>query len=134
MLTVTSADCCLLLQVALADAAIVTGLHIGAHLPLSVSFAIAVAANMVLVLLLLGLLVAARLANAANNSRLAEAANSPEVRGAAGGVMCWAWLWIGCMLHAFWLLGLCLVQQRTLLWPSQVGCGQLTGPHLMWCT
>lgn len=73
-----------LLQVALADAAIVTGLHIGAKLPLSVSFAIAVAANMVLVLLLLGLLVAARMANAANNSRLAEAANSPEVRGTAG--------------------------------------------------
>jgi membrane protein implicated in regulation of membrane protease activity len=66
-------------QVALGDAAIVTGLHLGAKLPLSVSFAVAVAANLALVLMLLGLLVVARVLNASSNSRLAAAANSPEV-------------------------------------------------------
>lgn len=67
------------MQVALGDAAVVTGLHVGAKLPLSVSFAVAVAANLVLVLVLLAMLVVARLLNASNNSRLAAAANSPEV-------------------------------------------------------
>jgi membrane protein implicated in regulation of membrane protease activity len=68
------------LQVALGDAAIVTGLHLGAKLPLSVSFAVAVAANLVLVLLLVLMLLVARVLNANNNSRLAAAANSREVR------------------------------------------------------
>jgi uncharacterized membrane protein len=73
--------CCLItMMVALGDAAIVTGLHIGAKLPLSVSFAVAVAANLVLVLLLLAMLVVARIMNAANNDRLAQMANRPEVR------------------------------------------------------
>jgi len=66
-------------MVVLGDAALVTGLHIGAKLPLSVSFAVAVAVNLALVLLLVVLLVVVRHANASNNSRLAEVANSPEV-------------------------------------------------------
>lgn len=93
--TYTLSRWCLLLwsptpmQVALGDAAIVTGLHVGAKLPLSVSFAVAVAANLVLVLMLLAMLVVARLLNASNNSRLAAAANSPEVgrRSSAGGLL-----------------------------------------------
>lgn len=80
--------CCLItMMVALGDAAIVAGLHVGARLPLSVSFAVAVAANMVLVLVLLGLLLVARMLNAANNDRLAEMANRPEVRHG----LCWQW-------------------------------------------
>lgn len=77
------------MQVALGDAAIVTGLHVGAKLPLSVSFAVAVAGNLVLVLMLLAMLVVARLLNASNNSRLAAAANSPEVgqRPFSGGLL-----------------------------------------------
>lgn len=72
--------CCLItMMVGLGDAAIVTGLHVGAKLPLSVSFAVAVAANLVLVLLLLAMLVVARMMNAATNDRMAQMANRPEV-------------------------------------------------------
>jgi hypothetical protein len=72
---------CFLLTVVvlLADAALIAGLHVGARLSLAASLAVAVGANLALVLALAGLQLLVRLGNRAKNRRLEEAANRPEV-------------------------------------------------------
>lgn len=69
-------------MVVLGDAALVAGLHIAAQMPLSVSFGIAVGANMVLVVLLLATLLLVRCFNNATGRPAPDALlNGPQVRG-----------------------------------------------------
>jgi hypothetical protein len=67
-------------MVALGDAALVAGLHAGAGLPLSVSFGIAVGANLALVLLLFVVLLLVRCLNRSSDRAMSQALTGPQVR------------------------------------------------------
>jgi hypothetical protein len=66
-------------MVALGDAALVAGLHAGAGLPLSVSFGIAVGANLALVLLLFVVLLLVRCLNQSSDRAMSQALTGPQV-------------------------------------------------------
>jgi hypothetical protein len=66
-------------MVLLADAALVAGLHAGAGLPLSVSFAVAVGANLGLVLLLFAALLLVRCLNRSSDRAMSQALTGPQV-------------------------------------------------------
>jgi hypothetical protein len=67
-------------MVVLGDAALVAGLHAGAGLPLSVSFGIAVGANLALVLLLFAVLLLVRCLNRSSDRAMSQALTGPQVR------------------------------------------------------
>ncbi|KAF6255821.1 hypothetical protein COO60DRAFT_1627408 [Scenedesmus sp. NREL 46B-D3] len=67
-------------MVLLGDAALVAGLHAGARLPLSVSFGIAVGANLVLVVLLFAALLLVRCLNTSSDRAMSEALTGHQVQ------------------------------------------------------
>uniref|UniRef100_A0A383V829 Uncharacterized protein n=1 Tax=Tetradesmus obliquus TaxID=3088 RepID=A0A383V829_TETOB len=67
-------------MVALGDAALVAGLHAGAGLALSVSFGIAVGANLGLVVVLFGGLLLVRCLNRSSDRAMSEAMTGPQVQ------------------------------------------------------